>query len=684
MFWGVKMNILRGNMRLNPSTLNITRVIITTSLLGAFISAPQPSAATAPTARQVYRPLVLAPQVQAPKVERTSIADPLAPFDSPTAVITSTGSSGAGPLLVSFGGLNSSSGITGSTALTFAWSFGDGLTSTLPAPTHIFPIAKSYNVTLTVTNSANQTDSKSITVTVAAFVNLPAPYTGINIGTFITTAVPGSRYYSTGPFANSLATCSNGIDIYTPPDDLRFVYQTMSNDGEISGRLVDLNRAEDTGKVGVMVRESLDDDAKYIFIGTDGVYTNDPWAANARFTYRAQWRTTTGENSENADVSSTFPVNELPRWFKISRVLNTFSTFLSADGLNWTLANSQTIPMPATVYAGYSVTSIDGVLPVPMNCAQFDGLAFAENPLPPIFPTAVLTATPTSGTAPLIVQLDGTGSSSAGTIPGIKGYLWNFGDGMTSTEATVIHVYPTAGSYNVNLTVTNYDNLTATADAAITVSAGVPTGTLPTPWVSQDLLTLLGRPGSSNLATFGTNNVLASCGSGLDIQGTDDQFRFDYYPLTGNGEIKARMLSMTAPTGAFGNKGGIMIREAATRDAKYVALLQNKQTNPNDSALRYQNRPTTGAETVNDYVEGYSEPKWMKIVRTGDTFVSYTATTGLDWTPVATITIAMSQTVLAGFAITSIDNNAVSCAVFDNISKPGSTDRLVFLPLLGR
>ena len=31
--------------------------------------------------------------------------------------------------------------------------------------------------------------------------------------------------------------------------------------------------------------------------------------------------------------------------------------------------------------------------------------------------------------------------------------------------------------------------------------------------------------------------------------------------------------------------------EAATRDAKYVALLQNKQTNPNDSALRYQNRP---------------------------------------------------------------------------------------------
>lgn len=36
-------------------------------------------------------------------------------------------------------------------------------------------------------------------------------------------------------------------------------------------------------------------------------------------------------------------------------------------------------------------------------------------------------------------------------------YLWNFGDGTTSTEANPIHVYPRAGTYSVYLTVTNGD-----------------------------------------------------------------------------------------------------------------------------------------------------------------------------------------------------------------------------------
>ncbi len=36
-------------------------------------------------------------------------------------------------------------------------------------------------------------------------------------------------------------------------------------------------------------------------------------------------------------------------------------------------------------------------------------------------------------------------------------YLWNFGDGTTSTEANPVHVYPNAGSYSVYLTVMNGD-----------------------------------------------------------------------------------------------------------------------------------------------------------------------------------------------------------------------------------
>jgi len=666
-------------MRIFTSKPNVHRIIAIGTLFGTILSAPQTLAAAPLTVSK------FAPRVQRPLV--------LAPEAPPTAVATTspTVPSGAGSLLVHFSGATSATGIVGSTALTYSWSFGDGFTSTLAEVTHIFANAGNYNVVLTVTNNAGQSNAVTTPVTVTAPTAIAAPYTGVDIGSFDVTRPPASQLYSSEPFSGSLATCSNGIDIYSPPDDdFRFVYRPMSNDGEIVGRLVEMNRGAKIGKAGLIVRESLAADAKYIFIGTNGVYSSDPWAADARFTYRVQWRPVAGDNSSDADVSSKFPSNVLPRWFRITRALNTFTTWLSADGNAWTLAVSQTLPMPTTVYAGYAVTSIADVTPTPTNCAQFDGLAFTDNPQPPIQPTVVLSATPLSGRSPLIVQLDGSGSSSTGPMPGIKSYLWSFGDGLTSTEATVIHVYPTVGSYPVTLTVTNFDNISATSSTTIDVSAGAPTGTLPSPWQSQDILDeLVYVPGSSNSATFGGNSVLATCGSGLDIQGTNDRFRFDYFSLTGDGEIKARMLSLSNPTGAFGNKAGIMIRSSIARDAAHISLLESRQTNPDESSLRSLFRLSDGADSTNNYVQGYDVPQWMRITRVGNTFTSYTSTNGTTWTAVETQTLTMPNTVLAGFAITSIDASTLSCAVFDNVAGPAVTPpppekKLVYLPMLSK
>lgn len=665
-------------MRIFTSKPNVHRIIAIGTLFGTILSAPQTLAAasfnvssSAPAqASRVQRPLVLAPE-----------APPTA-----VAATTPTVPSGTGPLLVHFSGATSSSGIIGSTALTYSWSFGDGITSTLAEVTHIFAVTGTYNVVLTVTNNAGQSNAVTTPVTVTAQDAVTGLFKGIDIGAFDPTRPPASRLYASDPFSGSLATCSNGIDIYSPPDDdFRFVYRPMSNNGEVIGRLVEMNRGAKIGKAGLIIRESLDVDAKYIFIGTNGVYSTDPWAADARFTYRVQWRPVTGDNSSDADVSGRFPSNVIPRWFRITRAVNTFSTWLSADGNTWTLAVSQTIPMPTTVFAGYAVTSIADTVPTPTNCAQFDGLSFSDNPQGPIHPTVVLNATPLSGRSPLIVQMDGSSSSSAGTIPGIKSYLWSLGDGVTSTEATLIHVYPTVGTYPVTLTVTNFDNITATSSTTISVSAGAPTGTLPSPWQSQDILDeLVYLPGSSNSATFNSNNVLATCGTGLDIQGTNDRFRFDYFSLTGNGEIKARMLSLSDPTGAFGNKAGLMIRSSLARDAAHISLLESRQTNPDESSLRSLFRLTDGGDSTNNYVQGYDVPQWMRIARTGNTFVAYTSVDGTAWTAVETQTITMPNTVLAGFAITSIDPTTLSCAVFDNVTGPAVTPpkKLVYLPML--
>lgn len=81
-------------------------------------------------------------------------------------------------------------------------------------------------------------------------------------------------------------------------------------------------------------------------------------------------------------------------------------------------------------------------------------------------PTAVATATPLSGDAPLEVTF--TGSTSTDDV-GIVGYAWDFKDGNSSTDADPTHTFTTAGSYEVELTVTDGDGLTDTATVTITV-----------------------------------------------------------------------------------------------------------------------------------------------------------------------------------------------------------------------
>lgn len=69
-------------------------------------------------------------------------------------------------------------------------------------------------------------------------------------------------------------------------------------------------------------------------------------------------------------------------------------------------------------------------------------------------PTAAFSATPTSGTVPLLVQF--TDASSAGSSA-ITGWSWSFGDGGTSTEPNPSHLYGEVGTYTVSLTVTTPD-----------------------------------------------------------------------------------------------------------------------------------------------------------------------------------------------------------------------------------
>ena len=84
-------------------------------------------------------------------------------------------------------------------------------------------------------------------------------------------------------------------------------------------------------------------------------------------------------------------------------------------------------------------------------------------------PVAVLTASPTSGVAPLAVAFTGSGSSDpeSGTLT----YSWTFGDGATSDQTNPQHTYAAAGTYTATLTVTDQLNGVASQSVTVTVAS---------------------------------------------------------------------------------------------------------------------------------------------------------------------------------------------------------------------
>lgn len=94
-------------------------------------------------------------------------------------------------------------------------------------------------------------------------------------------------------------------------------------------------------------------------------------------------------------------------------------------------------------------------------------LVYVGSNLPPI---AAASASTTVGPAPLTVNFSSAGSSDPEGVP--LTYLWDFGDGTTSTDANPSHVYTSAGPYPVFLTVS--DGVHNTQAPPIVINVGTP------------------------------------------------------------------------------------------------------------------------------------------------------------------------------------------------------------------
>jgi hypothetical protein len=167
--------------------------------------------------------------------------------------------------------------------------------------------------------------------------------------------------------------------------------------------------------------------------------------------------------------------------------------------------------------------------------------------------------------------------------------------------------------------------------------------------------------------------TITMSGSGTDIWDVADQFRFAGKSLTGNGTIVAKVESVdnTDPWA----KGGVMIRESLDPGARFAAVYATP-----GNGVRYQARLLNLGAATSDTAVATAEqmalkmPVWIKMERVGSTFNGYYSTDGVKWTAMSwnPQTIAMTNVVYIGLAVTSHNAAATTTARFSGVSTTGN------------
>ncbi len=136
----------------------------------------------------------------------------------------------------------------------------------------------------------------------------------------------------------------------------------------------------------------------------------------------------------------------------------------------------------------------------------------------------------------------------------------------SSTTTTTTAPTTTTSATTTTTTTTTSTTTTTTAPTTTTTTTAPPVG-LPAPWVAGDVGTV-GRTGSASVSAAA--GAFTVTGGGIDIWGTADEFQFLHRPLTGDGQITARVASLQN-TGPWA-MAGVMIRETLAAGSRHATV----------------------------------------------------------------------------------------------------------------
>jgi PKD repeat protein len=316
----------------------------------------------------------------------------------PVADFSANQTSGRQPLAVGFTDQSTGSPVS------WHWTFGDGVAATEQNPVHVYMASGTYTVTLESTNhDGSDTRIKADYITVSAtplpvanFTAKPACGKAPLTVTFtdLSTGSPDRWNWNFGD--NTTSTQQNPVHIYSKP-------------GKYSISLTVAN----AGGTNTMTRSG------FVTVGSisppEADFIGKPTCGKVPLTIKFN------------DTSKGNPTNWLWNF---------------GDGSNSTVQN----PVHIYVKSGKFTVSLR------VTNAGGDDTKTARdyiivNPVSP--PDANFVGKPTIGKLPLSVEFNDTSTGNP------TSWLWNFGDGTTSTIQHPFHVYSVAGKYTVSLKVTN-------------------------------------------------------------------------------------------------------------------------------------------------------------------------------------------------------------------------------------
>ena len=533
---------------------------------------------------------------------------------APVAVIaTPSPVSGKAPLNVNFS--SAGSGDADGEIVAYSWNWSDGtILGTTANPSHTFTTARTFIVTLTVTDNEGATGSASTTITTVANISPDA---------VATVSAPIAIAPATLSFNSSASTDPDGIIVTkrwdfgdsTTPSTSANPDHTYSTPGNYVATLtvIDDNGATDVASLNISV----------LSVNQAPVAVANATPSSGKAPLTVDFSSAGSADSDGTIVSYNWVFGD----GETSSEENPVHTY-AVPGIysaSLTVTDNRAFPAPLTDTAT-----------VPINALEFN-----------VAPVVAASVTPETGKIPLAVDFSSDGSSdSDGTI---DSYVWDFGDDSAlSYEANPIYTYAAPGVYTATLTVTDNDGSASTASLTVTRVLNV----FPTAQAS-------GTPTSGKSPL----NVAFSSNGSEDSDGTIASYAWDFGD--GNSSSEANPTHAYAP-GEY-TATLTVTDDSGDSDFKTVSIVSDANVLPvavANSDVAAGNAPlavafsSDGSADPDGTITGYNWNFGDGSADSSEANPSHTYTVAGEYSAVLTVTDSDGATATAALTITVNENPA--------------------------